>query len=186
MVHKLYGKQVAGSVSLASPVPDKTNGVQAVPVPDLSSSPVSLSAAGAAREASQMLAQPQQKGGLMYRQQQLAAAAPQQLTFGVKVPAGLSAGKKFVASIPGHGQMLVYVPKGVAAGEVVAIHVPGAAGAPAEARRATAHEHKWMRHKGGKHAALPFRSGVAGYKQDMASEAHAVTFFFSQPSTLKP
>ncbi|KAJ1490708.1 hypothetical protein T484DRAFT_1934615 [Baffinella frigidus] len=181
VVHKMYGKQVAGSVSLedAGPVADKTNGVQAVPVPDLKAQPVALSSAGAAREASQMLAAPA-SGGMMYRQQQLAAAHPQQLSFGVKVPAGLSAGQKFVANVPGHGQMLVYVPKGVTAGEVVAIHVGAATAAP---RRPQHHqirqhmaEHTQRQQAGGKrgrHAVLPYRRGVAGYTQDMQSEAHA-------------
>ena len=70
------------------------------------------------------LAQPQVKGGMMMKQQQMVKAAkaarPQALhvakaspentePFAVTVPAGLSAGQQFIAKVPGHGSMLVQV-----------------------------------------------------------------------------
>ena len=137
------------------------------------------------------LAQPQFNGGMMYKQQQLAQTAPQeQSMFGVKVPEGLTGGQKFIAQVPGHGQMLVYVPKGAKGGDTVAIRA-GAAAAPAPsptARRPVQHRAVSKAAPAPRRAApaahkatvqpsvVPFASGRKGYYEDMRAEAHAERF----------
>jgi len=91
VIHKMYGKQVGGTVTL------KPMGQQG-----------------------QMLAQQPAQA----RQQVLASRTQKMASFGVLVPAGLKAGQRFIAQIPGHGQELVTVPPHVKGGEQVAIKVP--------------------------------------------------------------
>jgi hypothetical protein len=86
VIHKMYGKQVGGSMTL------KPKGMQG-----------------------QMLAQ------------QSAASEQAMQSFGVIVPAGLKAGDRFIAQIPGHGQELVTVPPHVEGGQEVAIKAPAQA-----------------------------------------------------------
>jgi hypothetical protein len=201
VIHKMYGREVGAPPQLTATssggggsgpaAPDLTNGVTPTAVPALHAGPVALSAATADREASQMLqlAQPQTNGGMMYKQQQLAQIAPQeQSVFGVKVPEGLTGGQKFIAQVPGHGQMLVYVPKGAKGGDTVAIRTGAAAAPSPTARRPAQHRVVFKAAPAPRRAApaahkatvqpsvVPFASGRKGYYEDMRAEAHAERF----------
>eukprot|EP00960_Hanusia_phi_P062619 765214-Hanusia_phi.AAC.4 len=104
VVHKIYGKQVGGSVTLK---PKEGSGLS-------------------------QLAQPQIEGGMMMKQRsKVQQAKAQKLSYAVTVPAGLKSGQRFIAKIPNRGSMLVTVPPGVSGGQVVAIQLPGAHAAAA-------------------------------------------------------
>jgi len=107
VVHKIYGKQVGGSVTLK---PSEDSGLS-------------------------QLAQPQMEGGMMMKQRNQihhAKASAQLRSYAVTVPAGLKSGQRFIAKIPNRGSMLVTVPPGVSGGQEVAIQLPE--GHPAAAR----------------------------------------------------
>jgi len=131
VIHKIYGKQVGGTMTL------KSTGVQG-----------------------QMLAQqPAQQ------RQQAVAATQKMASFGVLVPAGLKAGQRFIAQIPGHGQELVTVPPHVKGGQQVAINVPVAtAGRKAIHKPTLKHTEASAFHKVFKHSSIAARRAAAKRK----------------------
>jgi len=134
VIHKIYGKQVGGSMTL------KPKGVQG-----------------------QMLAQqPAQQP--QYRRQQALAQTQQMASFGVVVPQGLQPGQRFIAQIPGHGQELVTVPPRVKAGQEVAIMVPAAGAKAANAIPALRKQPAAVFHKVFRHSALEARRAAARRK----------------------
>jgi hypothetical protein len=134
VIHKIYGKQVGGSMTL------KPKGVQG-----------------------QMLAQqPAQQP--QYRRQQALAQTQQMVSFGVVVPQGLQPGQRFIAQIPGHGQELVTVPPRVKAGQEVAIMVPAAGAKAAHAKPALRKQPAAVFHKVFQHSSLEARRASAKRK----------------------
>jgi hypothetical protein len=93
VVHKIYGKQIGGSMTL------KQN----------PSAPATLSAP-TVQQLSELPSRP-------------SSHRTSGVPYAVQIPKGLRAGQHFIAEVPSFGRMLVSVPKGAVGGQLVAIQV---------------------------------------------------------------